>query len=120
MGKLKALPNRLASLKSGLGSLPPVERTRDEDRMLHAPWRKLYKTARWRTLRMAILARDLFTCQWPGCGLMTADTSQLVVDHKRPHRGEETLFWDERNLQTLCAPCHNSRKQRAEGALRHQ
>ncbi len=87
--------------------------------MLHAPWRKLYKTARWRALRMVILTRDMFTCQWPSCGLMTADTSQLVVDHKRPHRGDEALFWDERNLQCLCAPCHNSRKQRAERAQRH-
>jgi len=118
MGKLKALPNRLTSLRPGLGSLPPVERTRDEDRMLHAPWRKLYKTARWRALRMVILTRDRFTCQWPGCGLMTADTSQLVVDHKRPHRGDEALFWDERNLQCLCAPCHNSRKQRQENRSR--
>ena len=82
MGKLKALPNLLTSLRPGLGSLPPVERTRDEDRILHAPWRKLYKTARWRALRMVILTRDMFTCQWPSCGLMTADTSQLVVDHK--------------------------------------
>jgi hypothetical protein len=27
MGKLKALPNRLTSLKPGLGALPPVERS---------------------------------------------------------------------------------------------
>ena len=119
MGKLKALPNRLTSLRPGLGSLPPVERTRDEDRMLHAPWRKLYKTARWRALRIAILTRDMFTCQWPGCGFMTADMSLLVVDHKRQHHGDEILFWDERNLQCLCAPCHNSRKQRTERAQRH-
>ena len=114
MGKLKALPNRLTALRPGLGALPLVERTRDEDRALHAPWRKLYKTARWRALRMVILARDMFTCQWPGCGFATADTSQLVADHREPHRGDEKLFWSEANLWCLCAPCHNSRKQRQE------
>jgi len=92
-GKLKALPSRLTALRPGLGGLPPVERTRDEDRALHSPWRKLYKTARWRALRMAILARDLFTCQWPGCGFATADTSKLVADHREPHRDDEALFW---------------------------
>ncbi|RYD27979.1 MAG: HNH endonuclease [Lysobacteraceae bacterium] len=114
MAKLKALPSRLIALRSGLGGLPPVERTRDEDRALHSPWRKLYKTARWRALRMSILARDLFTCQWPGCGFSTADTSKLVADHREPHRGDEELFWSPANLWCLCAPCHNSRKQRQE------
>lgn len=37
-----------------------------------------------------------------------------VVDHIIPHRGDETLFWDPINHQALCAPCHNSAKQREE------
>ncbi|EZP57246.1 HNH endonuclease family protein [Sphingomonas sp. RIT328] len=63
---------------------------------------------------MAILRRDLFTCQWRGCGRVEADTSLLVADHREPHRGDEALFWDERNLWCLCKPCHDSRKQREE------
>jgi 5-methylcytosine-specific restriction endonuclease McrA len=118
MGKLKALPNRLATLRPTLGSLAPVERTEAQTRTLFSPWRKLYNTARWRALRMKILVRDMFTCQWSGCGLTTADTSQLVADHREPHRGDEALFWDEGNLWTLCKPCHDSRKQRAERAGR--
>ncbi|HPJ03272.1 MAG TPA: HNH endonuclease signature motif containing protein [Candidatus Limiplasma sp.] len=30
-----------------------------------------------------------------------------VVDHIIPHRGDETLFWDESNWQPLCKPCHD-------------
>ena len=37
-----------------------------------------------------------------------------VCDHIRPHRGNEALFWDQGNLQCLCAPCHSGEKQRAE------
>ncbi|MDF2809516.1 MAG: endonuclease [Microvirga sp.] len=37
-----------------------------------------------------------------------------VVDHERPHRGDEVLFWDTNNLQSLCAPCHDGTKKRIE------
>lgn len=119
MGKLTALPNRLATLKPTLGPLPPVERTAAQTRTLFSPWRKLYNTERWRKLRIAIFKRDRFTCHWPGCGRVEGNTSQLVADHRRPHRGDERLFWDEGNLWTLCKPCHDGPKQRAEqgGAL---
>lgn len=30
-----------------------------------------------------------------------------VVDHVIPHRGNEDLFWDADNWQTLCKPCHD-------------
>lgn len=30
-----------------------------------------------------------------------------VVDHKTPHRGNQELFWDKRNWQALCKPCHD-------------
>jgi 5-methylcytosine-specific restriction enzyme A len=37
-----------------------------------------------------------------------------VVDHIIPHKGNQELFWDESNWQSLCKPCHDSRKQSAE------
>lgn len=37
-----------------------------------------------------------------------------VVDHIKPHKGDEALFFDPSNLQSLCAPCHDSTKQRIE------
>jgi 5-methylcytosine-specific restriction protein A len=118
MGKLKALPNRLASLKPALGFLPRLDPKSEASRTANAPWRAWYKTARWQKLRWSILARDLFTCQC-GCGVTEVDTSKLVADHRRPHRGDERLFWDPGNLWTLRkTPCHDSWKQRIERADR--
>ncbi|MFC6585923.1 HNH endonuclease signature motif containing protein [Sulfitobacter pacificus] len=38
----------------------------------------------------------------------------LVVDHVIPHRGDEALFYDPKNLQTLCPDDHDQNKQRFE------
>lgn len=32
-----------------------------------------------------------------------------VVDHKEPHRGNQKLFWDKSNWQSLCKPCHDKK-----------
>lgn len=82
-----------------------------------APWRAWYKTARWQRLRWSVLVRDLFTCQ--KCRRIGADTSKLVADHRRPHRGDDRLFWDADNLQCLCADCHDRVKQSEEQASLH-
>jgi len=37
-----------------------------------------------------------------------------VADHIVPHKGDLKLFWDERNWQGLCAPCHDIHKQSEE------
>jgi 5-methylcytosine-specific restriction protein A len=82
------------------------------------PWKAWYKTARWRCLRLEIFVRDSYTCQC-GCGLIEGDTSQLVCDHRRPHRGDERLFWDRDNLWTWRKPCHDRTKQKAEQSSLH-
>lgn len=38
----------------------------------------------------------------------------LVVDHIIPHRGDEALFFDPENFQTLCPDDHDQNKQRLE------
>lgn len=114
MGKLSALPPRLASLP------PRVSRHTDAEGHGQAlePWRDWFNLKRWRDpvtgLRMQVLERDGFTCQC-GCGVMEPDDSRLVADHIVPHRGDPALFWDPNNLQTLRAsPCHNRVKQAQE------
>ena len=82
-------------------------------------WRRWYSTARWRALRLLIFLRDHHTCQSAGCGFI-GDAWELVCDHKRAHRRDETLFWDEANLQTLCKACHDGVKQREEQASMHE
>jgi 5-methylcytosine-specific restriction protein A len=63
-------------------------------------------------LRLAIFTRDAFTCRY--CRCLEGDTSKLICDHVRPHRGDARMFWDETNLQTLCKPCHDTVKQAIE------
>lgn len=42
-------------------------------------------------------------------GLVTAATQ---TDHVVPHRGDETLFWDRDNWQSLCGDCHRRKTAR--------
>ena len=37
-----------------------------------------------------------------------------VVDHIKPHRGDETLFWDRSNWQPLCKRCHDRKTRRED------
>lgn len=117
MGKLKMLRSDLARLKPSVRFLEPktaAEQSRDRDARL--AYRSNYKTARWQRLAWSVKVRDAFTCQ--RCGLMSVAKFALAVDHVIPHRGNEMLFWDEGNLSTLCAPCHNGAKQREEAKQR--
>ena len=41
-------------------------------------------------------------------------TQATVVDHKQPHKGDYKLFWDPKNHQPMCKPCHDKHKQRLE------
>ena len=71
-------------------------------------WRKWYAMAAWRKLRAAHLAAHplCVMCQEQGY-TRAADT----VDHSIAHRGDERLFFDARNLSSLCKPHHDSTAQ---------
>ncbi|MDN7144082.1 HNH endonuclease [Pseudomonas sp. JQ170] len=62
-------------------------------------------------------ARERYLFDHPLCvycarhGLTAAAS---VVDHKIPHRGDQDLFWNQSNWQSLCKPCHDSVKQAEE------
>jgi 5-methylcytosine-specific restriction protein A len=115
MGRLKALTPQIGSLAPRIGYMPGDEKAQDRSRSQLAPWRAWYRTARWQSLRQAVLLRDLYTCRM--CGRI--GVTGMVVDHIKPHRGSECLFWDEGNLQVLCAsPCHSKHKQAQERAER--
>jgi 5-methylcytosine-specific restriction protein A len=113
VGKLTNLKPALATLRPSVAFMPQGQQ--ETDRFRNAQhWRKWYSTKQWRQLRWSVLVRDRFTCAI--CGNLEAQTAKLVADHKQPHRGDERLFWDASNLQTLCASCHSGAKQRAEQA----
>ncbi|WP_119270869.1 HNH endonuclease signature motif containing protein [Taklimakanibacter deserti] len=87
--------------------MPLSEQQRSRYRDATEPWRKWYKTKRWAELRLQVFVRDLFTCKRKECGRIEGNTSLLVAHHKRPHRGDETLFWDPENITTVCKDCHD-------------
>ena len=37
-----------------------------------------------------------------------------VVHHRTPHRGDRHLFWDRKNWEPVCQPCHDGPCQEAE------
>lgn len=88
----------------------------------------LYNKSAWRRrLRPAHLAREPLcrACLRRGIvndGSLTASGAKqtnpkrrfLAVDHRKPHRGDEALFFDPENLQTLCPDDHDQNKQRLE------
>lgn len=73
------------------------------------PW---YHTPAWRALRAAILRDEPLCRECKKQGIVTAAN---LVDHIKPvstgynEVDRECLMWDEKNLQPLCTPCHNSK-----------
>ncbi len=67
----------------------------------------------WRTRARAFLEQFPLCGQRPGglapvmsrCFDDGVVTVAIQVDHVRPHRGDERLFWDEANWQPLCREC---------------
>ncbi|MES2634034.1 MAG: HNH endonuclease signature motif containing protein [Pseudomonadota bacterium] len=111
---------KLQTLKSGLPTLRST-----------LPRLKAGPAGAWRTGKESSTARG-YGYKWqkareehleahPLCVMCEADgqpTAATVVDHKIPHRGDQKLFWDRKNWQSLCTPCHSGRKQRDEAAGR--
>ncbi|WP_136685687.1 HNH endonuclease [Falsirhodobacter xinxiangensis] len=112
MVKISTIKPVIKIIAPRIGRMPAGEaaRHRERDEALH--WRKWYKTSRWQKLRWSILVRDGFTCGM--CGRLEGQTSQLVADHKTPHRGNEAMFWDADNIWCVCKGCHDGAKQRME------
>jgi len=77
----------------------------------NSPWHNLYNTKRWYRLRYHQLQKQ------PLCEFhlkRNQVVSASIVDHVTPHKGDDTLFHDPDNLQSLCKRCHDSVKQRME------
>lgn len=71
----------------------------------------LYRTALWKQLRLAQLAREPLCHMCSETGVVTAANT---VDHKKAHKGDLALFYDPENLASLCPSCHSRHKQRIE------
>lgn len=121
MARLTSLPPRLSSPGHRIGRPPIQTQQGPRQHRDSAPWRAWYKTARWRALRQEVLIRDAYTCRRTGvvCGGKYPAPDSPVVNHKRPHRGSEALFWDITNLETVSKAVHDSTIQREEQSSLH-
>ncbi|MET4634984.1 HNH endonuclease [Kaistia defluvii] len=68
-------------------------------------------THRWDKARATYLMHHPLCVMCIKQGLVTA---AKVVDHIIPHKGNQTLFWDTTNWQSLCQPHHDRDKQAIE------
>ncbi len=67
---------------------------------------------RWQVARAHFLKTHPICVMCERQGIITAAT---VVDHIKPHKGNEQLMWDsENNWQALCKSHHDSDKQRID------
>lgn len=69
-------------------------------------YKYLYNTNRWKTSAKKFIYHNPI-CTY--CGRMAT-----VVNHKVPHRGNEALFWDKANWESVCKPCHDSTVKKLE------
>lgn len=76
----------------------------------NARWHYLYGS-RWQRERAEFLLRNPICAKHAERDIVVAAT---VVDHREPHKGDESLFWRRSNWQALCKPCHDGEKQREE------
>jgi 5-methylcytosine-specific restriction enzyme A len=122
--KLGRLPPRIATLGSTLSSIPAAPAV--------ASWRTDKRTAaqrgyggKWQRYRLGWLRKhplcgDRLTGASPEHSACVRDgrvTPGTVVDHVEDHRGDQKLFWNPENHQTLCTHCHDSFKRTVQAQV---
>lgn len=69
---------------------------------------------RWQRLRASFLGRKPLCSHCATRKIVKAATD---VDHIVPHRGDQTLFWDQSNWQPLCRACHSAKTAKEDGGF---
>jgi 5-methylcytosine-specific restriction endonuclease McrA len=82
------------------------------------PWDHLENSRDWRRASHYFL--DSTWTQAPPVGnfglcARCRKNPATLTDHKIPHRGNLQLFWDEKNFQGLCRPCHSVKTSAEDG-----
>ncbi len=72
---------------------------------------RLYNNRRWHRLRYKQLQAEPL-CKF--CLEQGRTEAATVVDHIKPHKGNQELFFDSENLQSLCKIHHDAAKAKAE------
>lgn len=69
---------------------------------------------RWAKYSRAWLARNPL-CEY--CKANGVTTPATVTDHIIPHKGDQRLFWDPTNHQSLCKSCHDHKTATEDGGF---
>ena len=62
--------------------------------------------SKWQAERLVFLRENPLCAM---CQQMGRIEPATVVDHIVPHRGDQKLFWDQNNWQSLCKSCHDKK-----------
>jgi 5-methylcytosine-specific restriction enzyme A len=85
--------------------------TRVKQRKRESATKRGYNTV-WQREAKRYLARNPLCAVCRRAGKLTP---AVCVDHIRPHRGNQVLFWDlANNVQGLCTACHAAKTARGE------
>jgi len=91
--------------------LSPWKHTAKEVKTDDANVRNRLYGRQWRKQRLYYLQANPLCLMCSEQGITKQAT---VVDHIKPHKGDENLFWDIRNWQPLCKKHHDSDKQKID------
>jgi gluconate kinase len=73
--------------------------------------------SRWDKARITFLKSRPFCAI---CAKIGRQTRATVVDHIKPHKGNQALFWDSKNnWQPACKPCHDRKTAVENGGFGH-
>jgi 5-methylcytosine-specific restriction enzyme A len=75
----------------------------------------LYNNDRWRNYSKNYLKKHPLCVQCKREGKIVPSG---VTDHILQHRGDPVSFWDPKNHQALCVPCHSEKTARETGIVR--
>ena len=68
----------------------------------------------WQRYRLRYLAEHPLCVSCESRGQIVPAT---VVDHIKPHKGDNALFWNPKNHQGLCVRCHNRKTASEDGGF---
>jgi 5-methylcytosine-specific restriction endonuclease McrA len=72
----------------------------------------MYDSREWRELRTQVRSEARGRCQWPQC-----TREGFCVDHRAPHKGVPSLFFDRSNLWLLCKLHHDHKTATYDGGF---
>ena len=92
-------------MKKGIGCKAAAKKSRTD----RSPWYRWYYKPRWKALRAAQLHSEPLCVR---CGEVA-----VICDHRVPHKGDESLFYNPSNLDSMCKRCHDSKTAREDSSF---